>query len=104
MTDEASLEVTDAETQKLFAELVQTRQKMGSLRERDKEISSHFKKLADEKLDQGLGKLVILPDTGNGIRFKLEKGGLTKKALVDAGVDKELVDSCVSVSKRMSVF
>jgi hypothetical protein len=83
--------VDTAEAQAKFAETVDVKRQMTMLREKEKDLAAYWKGLAAAELPDGRGRIMVLPDTKNGMSFAVKKSGVSKTKLRELGVSEEIL-------------
>lgn len=99
-------EAKKAEAQVKFGRAVELKRRMYEDGKEMKEIKAFFEDIAAEELKetQGIGEIIILDETGNGVRFKPKKSSVSKTALRELGVDDDIIDEATSEYIAFELF
>ena len=91
--------------QQAFKAIVDTKRASAELKDRMDNLKAFFLKTYEGKLDAGgEGKFIILEDTGNGVSWKTKKSSIKKGALVEAGVDTDIIAECTGSYVAFEIF
>lgn len=69
-----------------------------------KDRMDNLKLYWEQEVEGGLGKLVVLEETGNGVRFAMRKGGVSKAKLKELGVSTDILDQATATYKGFEIF
>lgn len=98
--------VSEAENVQKFMRLLDLKKLAAEIREEEKALREHFLGIANDKLagTEGLGRLIIIEDSMNGLVFSTKKGQPSVTKLKELGLTKEQIDSTKGSYVAMEVF